>query len=370
MPLRPKILLIFILLICLSLALLKANELKASFFGQVFVGGLKQTVFENESDLSKEMEIDNKAEIYFVGDIMLGRDVERKLTVSGNSYPYQNITFDKEKTFVVANFESAIPEQHIHTPNNTFRFSTNPDFLPELRAAGFSHLSLANNHSFDYGLSGYNNSVSTLWDNNFVPFGHPTVFSTSSVTVINLQGKRVALLGLHTLFNYPDPQNIINVLSYANSISDIQIVYVHWGEEYSEVASQSQRKLATLLARNGTDLIIGHHPHVVQNVEKIDETLVFYSLGNYIFDQYFSDSVQKGLMLKLTLENDVKIELFPVSSLLSHAQPKRLVDKEKTVFLEELALRSDWMLSEQIKAGSFILTVTLASSTEVAMMAE
>lgn len=367
---RPKILVAFFLLICLGLALLNVSELKASFFSYVAVGDLGQTMLENENSASQATEVSDKTAIYFVGDIMLGRDVERKLSVSGNDYPYQNITVDNDKAFAVANFESAIPEQHIHTPNNTFRFSTNPDFLPELRAAGFSHLSLANNHSFDYGLAGYNNTVSSLWDNNFVPFGHPTVFSTSSVTVLNLQGKRIALLALHTLFNYPDPQNIRNVLNYANQISDIQIVYVHWGEEYSEVASASQHKLASVLAENGTDIIIGHHPHVVQNIEKINETLVFYSLGNYIFDQYFSDSVQKGLMLKLSLENGLKIELLPVSSLENHAQPKLLVAKEKTVFLEELALRSDNALAEQILAGSLALTVALASSTEVAIMTE
>ena len=145
---------------------------------------------------------------------------------------------------------------------------------------------------------------------------------------------------------------------------------MNWGEEYSEVASASKHKLESVLAENSTDIIIGHHPHVVQNIEKINETLVFYSLGNYIFDQYFSDSVQKGLMLKLSLENGLKIELLPVSSLENHAQPKLLVAKEKTVFLEELALRSDNALVEQILAGSLALTVALASSTEVAIMTE
>jgi poly-gamma-glutamate synthesis protein (capsule biosynthesis protein) len=324
-----------------------------------------------ESPLDKTEQIINKPNsINFVGDILLGRDVESYLKRNGSDFPYRKISFNNQDSYTVANFESAIPEKHIQTPNNTFRFSTEAKHLSSLAMAGFTHMSLANNHSFDFGLPGYNHTISTLWDNNLVPFGHPTSLSTSSVTLLKMKDKNVAIIAMHTLFTAPKSEDIKSVLEYANSISDYQVVYIHWGDEYQHKQSASQRKLVEEFSNYGTDLVIGHHPHVVQGIERVNDTLVFYSLGNYIFDQYFSESVQNGLMLTFNLNEEPSINLIPVTSIDSRAQPQFMDDDNKLLFLQKIAENSDLDLKENIEMGVIPLSVKLASSSEVFIMAE
>lgn len=308
--------------------------------------------------------------LYFVGDIMLGRDVERRMNRSGVDYPYQFINFNTEDSFAFGNFEASIPEVHVSTPDNTFRFSVNQKFLGPLAQAGFTHLSLANNHAFDFGLPGYNSSISAIWNSGMVPFGHPSKLSTSSVTFIDTGTSRIAVIAIHTLFVAPSVQNIAEVLAYAGSESDLQIVYIHWGDEYSRFPSSAQRKLAQTFSDSGADIIIGHHPHVVQSIEKINETIVFYSLGNYIFDQYFSSEVQSGLVLKLDMSSSPKISLIPVTTLDSKIQPQRLEGEKLQIALKDFAKISDARLAAGIEAGVLFLDKKLASSTEVAIMAE
>ena len=143
---------------------------------------------------------------------------------------------------------------------------------------------------------------------------------------------------------------------------------MHWGVEYANTNSATQRKLAQTLSKLGVDIIVGHHPHVVQNIELIDNTLVFYSLGNFIFDQYFSVPVQQGLVLKL--DSDLGIELLPVSSEEVRVQPAFMAKEKRKLFLESLSRRSDIRLVEDILMGKILYQNMLASSSEVAIMAE
>ena len=309
-----------------------------------------------------------KQNLFFVGDVMLARDVEQTLIGKGFDFPYKNLTFNSDTDYVFANFESAIPTIHTKTPNNTFRFSVDGRLLPSFRKAGFTHLSLANNHAFDFGLPGYNETITTLWEEGFVPFGHPTVFSSSSVTYVEVGTRRIALVALHVLFTEPKEEVLASVLKQTSLESDLQIVTVHWGVEYANTNSATQRKLAQTLSKLGVDIIVGHHPHVVQNIELIDNTLVFYSLGNFIFDQYFSVPVQQGLVLKL--DSDLGIELLPVSSEEVRVQPAFMAKEKRKLFLESLSRRSDIRLVEDILMGKILYQNMLASSSEVAIMAE
>jgi poly-gamma-glutamate synthesis protein (capsule biosynthesis protein) len=87
--------------------------------------------------------------------------------------------------------------------------------------------------------------------------------------------------------------------------SDIIIFSIHWGVEYSNKATKRQKKIANFLANNGVDIIIGTHPHVIEPVEKIKNTLVIYSLGNFISSQIGTDR-RVGLMLSLDIEKEEK----------------------------------------------------------------
>jgi poly-gamma-glutamate synthesis protein (capsule biosynthesis protein) len=128
------------------------------------------------------------------------------------------------------------------------------------------------------------------------------------------------------------------------------IVLLHWGQEYQLKSSISQQSLSHKLIDEGADLIVGSHPHVVQEIEEYKGKLIFYSLGNFIFDQYFSKETQEGLAVGLEIYPEKVIyRLFPIQSCLS--QPF-LMEKEKAKeFLENLAKRSSLQLFDKIKTG-------------------
>ena len=96
--------------------------------------------------------------------------------------------------------------------------------------------------------------------------------------------------------------------------------------------------------------MIGHHPHVVQNIEKYKEKIIFYSLGNFIFDQYFSKETQQGLAIGLEIyPGELVFNLFPLQ--IDRSQPALMAHDSSNEFLMQLAKRSDKQLVEEIERG-------------------
>jgi Bacterial capsule synthesis protein PGA_cap len=308
--------------------------------------------------------------LFFTGDIMLARHVEYMRSLHGDNYSYDSLSFLKdEPAYVVGNFEASIPVTHIKTPDFTFSFSVDEDHIPVLSSAGFTHLSLANNHAYDYGGGGYLNTQTVLSRNRIIPFGHPNVVSSSSLTYLTINDKHIAIIGINTIDDEPEPVEVGALITKYASTSDVVIAYIHWGVEYERRPSAWQRAYANELVAQGVDIIVGHHPHVVQGVEKIGNSMVFYSLGNLIFDQYFSDDVQNGLVLKMTPQHEgIKVALVPVTSIGSKAQPRAMNDEERQVFLTDLILYSDKNLESEILAGEVSIPFSLATSTEMSIM--
>lgn len=310
--------------------------------------------------------------IVFLGDIMLARNVETRLKKNGSDYVYRRVPFLKdEHTYVVGNFEATIPETHTHTPDFTFRFSVNQKFLPSLREAGVTHVSLANNHTTDYGRDGLLTTRNALEAAGIHTFGDPYGVSSSSVLVLSVSGTKVAVIGIQTLTGKRDMDQYVDLLSEAAAATDVQVVYIHWGDEYILYPSTTQKEVATRLIAAGADVIIGHHPHVTQSVEKIGQGIVLYSLGNFIFDQYFSRDVQEGLVTGLSVVDDqVVLDLMPISSLGYPAQPGLMNRTEAAVFLDALAKRSSPDIAAMVSLGTIVFVPTLATSTEMTIMNE
>jgi poly-gamma-glutamate synthesis protein (capsule biosynthesis protein) len=107
------------------------------------------------------------------------------------------------------------------------------------------------------------------------------------------------MLGLSDLWGALDKEAVQKSARDLASSSDILVVNIHWGEEYKADPNNRQKEMAHLLIDAGVDVIIGHHPHVVQTVETYKNKPIFYSLGNFIFDQYFSPETQKGLAVEI-----------------------------------------------------------------------
>ena len=138
--------------------------------------------------------------------------------------------------------------------------------------------------------------------------------------------------------------------------TDLVIVNVHWGTEYEHQFNKIQQETAHNLIDAGADIIIGHHPHVVQGIEIYQGKPIFYSLGNFIFDQYFSSDTRAGLAVGINI-TDGKSEfyLFPLKSKLSQVELTEGAEKEK--FFSDLINWSNLEenYKEQIKQGKFII---------------
>ncbi|KXK00185.1 MAG: Capsule biosynthesis protein CapA [Parcubacteria bacterium OLB19] len=354
--------------------IISLSSLTLAFLNVDSFSSVKEIKHGEFSAVQQKLDVEKKYKdtIYFVGDVMLARHVEHLLNTYGTNYIFENLEIPNiENSYLVGNFESSIAPKHVKTPNFHFQFSTNPKYINTLSEFGFTHLSLANNHSFDYGREGYLQAISNLEKNKINAFGHPTQLATSSVTFLELEKHKIAIVGIHTLFIEPTDTDLEQVFAWAEDNSDLQVAYMHWGTEYSLKQSDTQREYAKKLVEVGADLIIGHHPHVVQGIERINDNLVFYSLGNFVFDQYFSEEVREGLVLALTeKEGNLAIEFLPISSKNNLAQPNFMTETDSVNFLNLLAKRSDSSLFESINNRKISLEKTLATSTETAIMAE
>lgn len=272
--------------------------------------------FESNSGKIAEVGVVERApiNIIFAGDVMLGRAVEEQ-------YKQKDIFENVRAAFsradaVVVNLEGPVLSNHIKTPYNSYKFSFATSTLNLLKDAGVTDVSLANNHTDNYGRDGYVETILSLKSSGINSFGDPNTISEYSVSEREISGKKFIFAGINDTYGNLAEGKIIELAKNTrDKFSDAFFVFViHWGEEYKVIANDRQVRIGRGLVDAGVDLIIGSHPHVVQNIEKYNGKFIFYSLGNFVFDQYFSTSTQEGLAVNLKIfEGYVEAELLPIS---------------------------------------------------------
>lgn len=295
-----------------------------------------------------------KTSVTFLGDLMLARRVETVLHLSGNDSVYSRMPGVSSTSYVVANFEGAIPEQHVKTPELTMSFSIDPVYLDGARMWGVTHFGLANNHSYDKGDEAFHNTYHEIKAHKMVPFGDQHIASTT-FTVLQIGTSTVALAGIYAVSVAPDLAALTKQFASYSSTT-LQVAYVHWGTEYVPIHTVAQEKLAHELIDLGFDAVIGHHPHVVQDIGVYKDAPIFYSLGNFIFDQYFSTAVQEGLSVSMVpMGQTVAFMLDPFTSVDMRTTPRLMHDFEKSDFLAALAKRSGATLQAGIMEGLLVV---------------
>lgn len=293
-----------------------------------------------------------RQEILFTGDVFLGRQVEERMKHYGSLFPFEQIADTLRAARVtVINFESAVAEPHKKTPHFGFQFSTDTALLPILSEVEVTHASLANNHAFDHGVTGYQNARAALEEVDVTAFGTPGTVGEHSLTTTTVGGETVALVALMVVDSAPDFAALEELFDSLATTTTHQAVVIHWGVEYSTTHSSAQERVARELISLGADIIIGHHPHVVQDIAVYDGVPVFYSLGNLVFDQYFSEDVQQGLLVSWNPAAQTAT-LMPTTTIGQPIQPRPMNKDEQQSFLEGVALRSDPLLAEMITNGT------------------
>ncbi len=274
----------------------------------------------------------------FTGDIMLDRKVELQMNKNGFFYPFEKISeFLKTSDGVFGNLEGPISKNPENYSLVAMDFAFDAKVIEPLALANFKVLSLANNHTFNMGSAGLEETKNLLTAANIDWVGEP--WQCSEKTAIK---DDIVFAAFNKTFNGCNDEKIIEIVkSIKSSAPDkFLVVGMHWGEEYKLKSNSLQQDLAHKIIDAGADLIIGTHPHVVEEIENYNGKLIFYSLGNFIFDQYFSEDVQESLIVELRIYPPTKefggrvvYKLYPIESNLS--QPSLMDEQKAKIFLEK-----------------------------------
>ena len=240
-----------------------------------------------------------------VGDILMPQDVKRAAELDVHGFPAlwaDVVPLFQGADLAFGNLETPVAPA-TGRPGIPFQFNA-PESLPRaLRASGFTVLSTANNHAFDQGPRGVRETLDRLRAEHLVAIGsgddRPQAESTQ---ILEQKGLRVAFLGFTDIFNIDlnrrasepwvrplDLEPALQAVREAREKADLVVVSIHWGNEYQHTPTKRQRDIALALVAAGCDVLLGHHPHVLQPVEWLEASgrhaLVAFSLGNFISNQ-------------------------------------------------------------------------------------
>ena len=254
--------------------------------------------------------------VLFVGDIMFDRVVATHADARGDSVLFAGVReLFADRDAVVGNLEGAITDNPSvsQLDHSILRFTFDPRMAKVLRDTGFTAVSLANNHSLDFGGFGYDDTLQYLAAQDIAAFGSPFNEQTLAVELLG-HGKKLCLVGYHELFN-PDPTSVLAKVTEARALCNLLVLVAHWGVEYEHGPSTRQQQLAHKFIDAGADVIIGAHPHVVEPLEIYKNRAIFYSLGNFIFDQDWRSEVKRGLAVGIDFgDKKTHFTLTPVNT--------------------------------------------------------
>jgi poly-gamma-glutamate synthesis protein (capsule biosynthesis protein) len=276
-----------------------------------------------------------------VGDIMLAGSGEKIYQKYGYDYPFAATRkILRQGDIVIGNLESPLASSGVEFTGKKFRFKADPKATLALRNAGFTHLSLANNHSLDFGAEGLKKTLAALDANSIIYAGaglNLAAARKASLTTVN--GVKVAFLsysmtypeeffaGKETAGTAPGYAPLFTAdIATAKKSADCVIVSFHWGGEGEDKPKPYQVSAAHKAVDAGADIIIGHHPHVLQGVERYNNGVIFYSLGNFAFGSY-SRSSEVSMIARITFDGGVReVEIIPLNVLNSQVkfQPQLL----------------------------------------------
>lgn len=307
--------------------------------------------------------------VCFTGDVMLARGVGGVIKKKGNDFLFEKILPELSRyKYRFINLECPLTPRS-YPPRKLYSFRADTGCVSILRAAGITHATLANNHINDQGVAGASDTYRVLEDNRIVPIGlRSGKADTCLPPEIILGGRKIAVFGAlgidmksHNVWYSLDSAFLGSVASYKrDNPSAFVVCYIHWGAEYRRRPTARQERIARTLIDSGADMIIGHHPHVVESIRYYKGKPVLYSLGNFIFDQ--RDAItRKGMVAGLAvLDGRVQVEIMPYN--IVEDRPVPMNEDERKKFKETLLKISEgvdlvddgsgWKVEEAEAGGS------------------
>ncbi|MDP3982152.1 MAG: CapA family protein [bacterium] len=263
--------------------------------------------------------------LFFVGDIMLDRGVAYMVKTKGSEdwrFPFLHIadTLDTAD-FLFGNLESVVSDRG-RDVGGPYSFRASPSSLEALTYAGFDVMSVANNHSLDYAVEALLDSIYRLEGVGILTAGGgstrkeahaPTLVALGEDTTIGILAYTTVGSPLWQARETSPGIAYINTdrlhilkedIAAAKKLADIIIVSFHFGEEYQPAPNPTQRLIGETAITAGATLVVGHHPHVLQPLEQYKDGWIAWSLGNFLFDQYFSQETMRGAIWRVEIQDN------------------------------------------------------------------
>jgi len=279
-----------------------------------------------EEDIVEEEKKEETIKVILVGDIMLDRGVTRVIEDKEEDFrfPFLKVAdYFNQADIVFGNLEGVISDKG-HRVGSIYSFRVNPEAIKGLEYANFNVLSLANNHALDYTKTALEDCLTRIKEAGieYVGAGFNEQEAYSAV-IKEVDGTKIGFLAYTDLGpevwravqgnsgiawiskNYFE--RIEQDIEKAKLEADILIVSLHSGQEYTQELTSFQTEFSKMAIEAGADIIAGHHPHVVQRHEQYENGWIFYSMGNFIFDQSFSKETMTGQAVEVLIK-DKKIK--------------------------------------------------------------
>lgn len=317
------------------------------------------------ADTSPQVEITIAA----VGDLMLGGRTEPFLKQYGSDYPFHDVMPVLRQADVVAgNLESSISLRGTAVENKQFTLRAGPIAALALKSAGMRVVTLANNHSMDFGPLALQDTLATLAENSILYTGAGMDLDDArSPAILKIKGKTLAFLSYSLTFpleffasakrpgTAPGYADFVKAdIEKVRPLADLVVVSFHWGAELMTAAKDYQIELGHQAIDWGADLVLGHHPHVLQEIEVYKGRLIAYSLGNFVFGSE-SNRTNTSMILLLTFRGNTlsKVEAVPldVNNYRIHYQPKVLAGKAAGDVLDSINAASERFKTKLERTG-------------------
>lgn len=349
----------FIFLIFLFVLLVGCDEANTSTVNSEPVDISAGSLREVSSNQTKEIKedyiepedetIENPINLAFVGDIMVDWSVKEAIKANGPGYPFEQVKEDIIKAdLAIGNLETAVTRGGA-AEDKQYTFRSDPESLKGLKDAGFDILSLANNHTLDYGEEGLLDTMEYMKKYNLAYMGagknDDEAFAAVEKTI---KGKTIKFLGFSQVLptvswysgenkpgiaNAYQQEKVIETIKKEKKDVDFVFVYIHWGAEKVDWPSDKQRAFAKNMIDAGADGIIGGHAHVLQGFEYYKGKPIAYSLGNFLFPDYVSGRSAETGVLNLILQGaEIKMDFKPY-----YIQSNQIVKKDQNYIDQQLA---------------------------------
>lgn len=312
--------------------------------------------------------------VVITGDVMLGRGVGSAVSSNPNIFGDLKPIFSLSD-LVIINLESPFTNSNRNF-KKTVPLKANPAYAHILKDNNIDAVALANNHIMDYGSQGLNDTLATLDKYNITHIGAGgNLQEALEPAYFNINGQRIAIINFMDLNTFqgfgkselpPATNNspgfapaewkiVKNSIDTANSHADVVIVFFHYGNEYSLAPNKYQTALSKKCIDEGADIVVGSHPHVPQGIESYKGKLIFYSLGNCVFDQ--SNPITKdSMVVQLQILNgNADVTVIPIH--ISNSSPKIMTNQRADKFLNRINSESN--VKMDIENGKGKLTINI-----------